>query len=367
MSDSPRYRDDIATPALVCDLDALDANVALMAVTCRGAGVALRPHAKSHKSAFVARRQLAAGASGLACAKLAEAEALVDALGDEALHVSILLTSPLVGARAAARAALLAERCRLTIAVDSPVGVTEIASARARVDVVCDVDVGLGRTGVIGAAGALAVAAATSAAGLGLTGVQAYGGHLQHLAGRDARRAATAESASRLAEVVDALERAGFECALRTGGGTGTAGIDVELGWLSELQPGSYVFMDREYRDALGDDPEGRYAQSLFVDATVVSANHDGYVTVDAGFKALATDAGVPAVVRDAGEASYAFYGDEHGMVTYDRGHPLHRGDRVTLVPPHCDPTVDRYDRMWLVRGNDVIGAVPIDARGRAQ
>jgi D-serine deaminase-like pyridoxal phosphate-dependent protein len=123
--------------------------------------------------------------------------------------------------------------------------------------------------------------------------------------------------------------------------------------------------MDREYRDALGADPEGRFAQSLTIAATVISANQPGFVTVDAGLKAMATDAGVPTVVgRDS---EYAFFGDEHGMVTDGSGGRLRPGDRVDLVPPHCDPTVDRYDRIWLVEGDVLLGWTPVDARGCSQ
>ncbi len=364
----PGARDRLPTPALVCDLDALEANVAAMARFARSAGLALRPHAKSHKSSFVARLQLSAGAAGIACAKLAEAEALVGALDAAGVDPrSVLLTSPTVGDAAARRVASLARSCALLCCVDSVEGVAELASVRAAVGVVVDVDVGLGRTGVTSAPGAVAVARAALDAGLIVAGVQGYGGHLQHVAGRAARREATAAATARLADAVAALSAAGVGVGLVTGGGTGTAGLDAELGVLSEVQPGSYAFMDREYRDALGDDPEGRFAQSLFVDATVVSANHEGHVTIDAGLKAMATDAGSPVVATPAGDHSYSFFGDEHGLVTQDPAHPLARGDRVALVPPHCDPTVDRYDTMWLVRGDRVVGSAPIEARGRAQ
>jgi D-serine deaminase-like pyridoxal phosphate-dependent protein len=133
------------------------------------------------------------------------------------------------------------------------------------------------------------------------------------------------------------------------------------------LQPGSYVFMDREYRDALGDDPEGRFEQSLTLVTTVISANHDGYVTVDAGLKSMATDAGVPLVVGHETTSTYRFFGDEQGMVTYPSGHELRRGERLELVPPHCDPTVDRYDVIWLVHDDVVLDVLDVTARGRSQ
>jgi D-serine deaminase-like pyridoxal phosphate-dependent protein len=362
----------IATPALVCELAALEANIDAMASQARLAGVDLRPHVKSHKSAAIAKRQLDAGAVGLSFAKLGEAEVIVDRLNaDDAAPISVLLTSPLVGRHAAERAAALAARCDLIVATDHCDGVDELEAAALAYDttisVLCDVDVGLGRTGVLGPHQALVVAERVSVAThLKFRGVQGYGGHLQHIAGREHRREATRVSTERLRLVIDALDAAGFNVAIRTGGGTGTLGLDVELGVLNELQPGSYVFMDREYRDALGDDPEGRFEQSLTLVTTVISANHDGYVTVDAGLKSMATDAGVPLVVGH--EAStYQFFGDEQGMVTYPAGHALRRGERLELVPPHCDPTVDRYDVLWLVHDDVVLDVLDVTARGRSQ
>jgi D-serine deaminase-like pyridoxal phosphate-dependent protein len=202
---------------------------------------------------------------------------------------------------------------------------------------------------------------------LRFSGVQGYGGHLQHIVGREERRTATKESAHRLEVVIHALESKGYNVPLRTGGGTGTSMIDIEIGLLNELQPGSYVFMDRKYCDALGNDPEGRFQQSLTISTTVISTNQKDYVTVDAGLKAMATDAGSPLVVGHEGKAEYRFYGDEHGLVTSGWDGPFSRGNRLALVPPHCDPTVDRYDYIWLVRDEVVIGFADITARGCSQ
>ncbi|HVA52697.1 MAG TPA: alanine racemase [Acidimicrobiales bacterium] len=369
----PPARSDIPTPALVLAVDLLDENVERMMKLARAGSVALRPHVKSHKSAFVARRQLEAGAVGLACAKLAEAEAVVAGLIDDGYHLraSILITSPLVGPVLAARAAELARSCDLTVVVDHPDGVGEFAHALVRVgtraSALCDVDVGLERTGVVDVPHALLVVERIADAdGLDFGGVQGYAGHLQHIRGRAERREANLLAMARLGEVVDALDAAGLAVSVVTGGGTGTTGLDLEAGRLNELQPGSYVFMDREYSDTLGEDPEGRFHQSLNIDTTVVSANHEGFVTVDAGIKSMATDAGAPRVLGPDG-GTYRFFGDEHGLVTCDPRHPLRRGQRLSLVPPHCDPTVDRYDHIWLVRGDDVIGVAEVTARGASQ
>jgi D-serine deaminase-like pyridoxal phosphate-dependent protein len=364
----------IATPALVCDLAMLQSNIERMARIARDAGCALRPHVKSHKSAFIALQQLNSGAVGLSFAKLGEAEAIVERLNSESDHspLSVLLTSPLVGRHSAERAAALAAQCDLIVVVDHCDGADELEAAAVvsgvTISVLCDVDVGLARTGVVGPAEALAVAERVDVATrLQFKGVQGYGGHLQHIAGREHRREATIASTERLRVVIDALQSAGVVVSIRSGGGTGTMGIDAEIGVLNELQTGSYVFMDREYRDALGEDPEGRFAQSLTLVTTVISANHEGYVTVDAGLKSMATDAGLPLVVGHESTATYQFFGDEQGMVTCDSNHPFHRGERLELVPPHCDPTVDRYDVIWLVHDDVVVDVINVTARGRSQ
>ena len=358
----------VPTPALLCDIDLLLGNITAMQRIAVGGGVRLRPHAKSHKSAWVAGLQLDHGAIGICCAKLSEAEAMVAAL-DRGAPVSVLLTSPLADPRHAARVAALSTRCDLAVVVDHVDGVVELAGAVAGdpgITVLCDVDVGLGRTGVTGPAGAVAVADAVARfPRLRFGGIQGYAGHAQHVTGRRVRREVAEAATERLADTVRALAGSGHDVAVRSGGGTGTALLDIDAGVPNELQVGSYVFMDREYTDALGADPEGSFDQSLTIATTVISTNQDGFVTVDAGLKSMATDAGAATVVGRP-DSAFAFFGDEQGMVVTGAGFRPARGDRLRLVPPHCDPTVDRYERMWLTRGDTVIGTVPVTARGRS-
>jgi D-serine deaminase-like pyridoxal phosphate-dependent protein len=367
----PGSRRLLETPALECDLDALDDNINVMANLAQAAGLALRPHVKSHKSAFIAARQLSAGAVGLSFAKLSEAEAVIEALSStHDRPVSALVTSPFVGARFAERAWLLHQRCDLIVVADALDGVGELASSargERELTVLCDVDVGMGRTGVADVEAALRLVERIDASpGLRFGGVQGYAGNLQHVHPKQERRDRLRSSTNRLSEVIAALEGVGHEVALRTGGGTGSALIDIELGVLNELQSGSYLFMDREYRDVLGDDPEGRFRQSLTIATTVISANHDGHVTIDAGLKAMATDVGAPLVVGHETTVPYHFRGDEHGsLITPDS--LFSRGERVNLVPPHCDPTVNLYDVIWMVRGDAVIDVAVVDARGCSQ
>ncbi len=359
----------LPTPALVVDLDALDGNIARMAARAKAAGVALRPHAKTHKSSFIAGKQIAAGAVGVCCAKVGEAEALAGA-GVR----GILITSPIAAAETAERVAALAkDDPAFAVTVDHPAGVACLAvaadAAGTTIRLVIDVDVGLGRTGVADAEGALELAEMIAAwPGLTLAGVQGYGGHWQHMQGAEKRRAAVQAGMARLTEAVEALRAAGQACPLVTGGGTGTVEADLELGVLNELQCGSYVFMDNQYADALGEDADGAFQSSLFVQAQVISLNASRWVTVDAGLKAFATDGPPPRPTTPPfAEDGYFFFGDEHGGLMRPDGAALRHGQRVELKVPHCDPTVDRYDAFHLVRGDTLEAIVPIEAARRSQ
>ena len=363
-------RFQIPTPALVVDLDAFERNIARMAQRAATAGLALRPHAKSHKSATIGRCQIKAGARGLCCVKLGEAEALA-AAGLRRL----LITSPIVGGDAAARAAALVRvDPDLLLVVDHREQIETLAAAASAakvcLSVLIDIDVGLGRTGVTKPVAAVALAEQIAGLpSLRLAGVQGYGGHWQHMVGVVERRNAVETGMARLSAALDALSVGGYHVPLVTGGGTGTFSADAALRVLNEVQPGSYIFMDNQYRDALGDDADGTFEQSLFVQAQVISINAEEWVTVDAGLKAFATDGPVPrpAGLRFGG-SRYFYFGDEHGgLMRPADGPPVTLGERVEFIPPHCDPTVDRYDVMYFVRGDVVVEIAPIEAARRSQ
>lgn len=359
-------RRDLNTPALLVELDALDRNIAKMAQRAAAAGVSLRPHAKTHKCAAIARRQIAAGALGVCCAKLGEAEALAEAgIG------GLLITSPVVGAPATARLAALAERSPdLMASVDSPEAVAAIAATGARLTLLVDIDPGIHRTGVADPDAAVALARQIDAAKtLSFGGVQYYCGSQQHIEDFAERRAAIVERTDYLKRVVAALTEAGLPPRIISGGGTGTHAIDLELGVFTELQVGSYVFMDRQYNDCdLTGDGAPSFETSLMLDARVISANHARLVTVDAGFKAFATEAGAPPVLAGAPAGSaYHFMGDEHGCIVPPKGEaPPRLGEVVTLAAPHCDPTVNLHDAYHAVRGDTLVEIWPLEARGRS-
>ena len=234
-----------------------------------------------------------------------------------------------------------------------------------------DIDPGIARTGVASAEAAVALAGTIAAApNLEYRGVQFYCGSQQHIESYAERRAAIVERTAYLQDVVTALTDAGFAPGIITGSGTGTHRIDLELGVFTELQAGSYIFMDKQYLDcALVADGAVPFEVSLAVDARVVSANHSGLVTIDSGYKSLSTDGGVAVVQRGApGSAFFAFMGDEHAaLIAPDIGNELRPGDPVSLTVPHCDPTVNLYDHYHVVAGDTLVDIWPVSARGAAR
>ncbi len=355
------------TPVLVLDVEALDRNIRAMAGLAAAGGVALRPHAKTHKSVDIAKRQIAAGAVGLCCAKIGEAEVLSDGGID-----GLLITSPVSAPAAIIRLAALAARATglMAVADDPQVAAAidrSLAAAGATIEVVIDVDPGIRRTGVASPDAAVALAAAISGLpNLTYRGIQFYCGAQQHIESYDSRRSAIVDRTRYLETVIAALTEAGFAPALITGSGTGTHRIDLELGVFNELQAGSYVFMDRQYLDC---DLGGPFETALAVDTRVVSANHPELVTIDAGFKSLSSDGGVAQVQRGAPvDALFYFMGDEHAaLISEGIGDRLRPGDPVSLTVPHCDPTVNLYDYFHVVRGDTLVDLWPVSARGRAR
>jgi D-serine deaminase-like pyridoxal phosphate-dependent protein len=365
----PGSRRQLNTPALVIDRDILDRNIAKMAELARSKNVALRPHAKTHKSIDIAKRQIAAGAIGLCCAKLGEAEALAEGGID-----SILITSPVVTPQAMSRLATLNRGIReLIVVVDNPANVAALAKAVGNntLRVIIDIDPGIRRTGVGSAAAAVDLFnAIRKYRNLAYRGVQMYCGLQQHIASYEERTKAIIERMEYLTFVIAQLKENGGAPAVVTGGGTGTHRIDAELGVFNEWQVGSYVFMDRQYADCeLASGVANPYEYSLFVDATVISANTRGMATIDAGFKALSTDGGSPVVVSGAKpDAAYHFMGDEHGAIADPAFTATWNiGDSVRLAVPHCDPTVNLYDTYHVVRGDTLVEIWPVTARGRSR
>ena len=353
--------DAIDTPALVVDLDAFEHNLDLMARLAAEAGVAVRPHAKTHKSPVIARMQMARGAVGQCVQKVAEAEVL--AWGGVP---DILVSNEAVRPRKLARFAALSRLCTAAICTDSDegIGLIEAAAADAgqRLTVLIEIDVGAERCGV--RPGPESTALARRIAGsrhLRFGGLQAYHGAAQHLRTPEERQAGIAAAVDLARRAVEDLQHAGLACPAVSGAGTGTFMLEAGSGVFTELQVGSYLFMDADYGR---NQPAPPFRQSLFVLASVMSAARAGVAVVDAGHKAVAIDSGVPLVWNRPG-VTYVGASDEHGKLALSaEAAPLRLGETVKLVPGHCDPTVDRFD--WYVgcRNDRVECLWPVAARG---
>lgn len=365
----PGSRSQLQTPALVLDLDRFERNVAAMADHCARSGLKLRPHAKTHKSVAIAKAQIAAGAVGQCCAKLGEAEAM-GAGGIE----SLLITSPVVTKGAIARLmALNAKVADLIVAIDNPENARDLdAAARAAgkpLKVLVDLDPGLHRTGIAAGEPVLALGRqAHEAEGLILRGLQCYAGHVMHIEDFAERREKSLAAMKLLGATRDAFRAAGLPTDIVSGGGTGSFNIDPEANVLTELQGGSYIFMDKQYNDVHVDNGAPiPFETSLFVEMSVVSNNTPNLATTDAGFKAFSTDAEPPKLFSGAPEgAGYFFFGDEQGGILLPPDVKLALGHKLTAITPHCDPTVNLYDCYHVVRGDSLVALWPIEARGRS-
>ena len=358
--------EDVDTPALVVDLDALEANIETMARLAAVAGVRLRPHAKTPKCAVIAERQIGAGAVGVCCQKVSEAHALV-----ENGVPDVLVSNQVVGERKIAALVALATRARVGVCVDHPDNVAALGAAAERVgatlDVLVEIDVGANRCGVRPGSPAVDLARrVTGCNALRFAGLQAYQGRAQHLRTFAERREAIERAADLTRETVARLQAAGLGVDTVAGAGTGTFELEAASGVYNELQTGSYVFMDADYaRNCKADgSPFDTFAHSLFVLTTVMSVPSDVLAVVDAGLKASSVDSGLP-VLRAAGEGTYAGASDEHGKLDLGATNRRYRlGEKVLLIPGHCDPTVNLYDWYVGVRAGRVESLWPIVGRG---
>lgn len=358
--------DTLDTPALVLDLDALEHNLARMAGIARNAGMLLRPQAKTHKCAEIARRQVALGAVGVCCQKLSEAEAMVQGGVSD-----VLVTYPIVGAYKANRLAALARHARVSAIADHPDQVAALGRAAREhgvtLTLLVDVYPGGMRGGVDPGAPAVTLAQLIAATpGLTFGGLQAYNGSAQHVRDHDQRRQAFERYTAAVRDTRDQLLSAGLRCASITGSGTGTYAWEAHSGVFTELQPGSYVFMDADYvlNQEHGAGSGNGFRHSLFVLTAVVHSARPGYVLVDAGVKALNTDP-ARAWVWGQPELVYTPTGDEQGRIDVPGGLAAPAlGQQLLLVPGHCDPTVNLHAEIVAIRDSRIEAVWPVTARG---
>jgi D-serine deaminase-like pyridoxal phosphate-dependent protein len=352
--------EEVDTPALILDLDAFETNQQRLKEAIRGR-VRVRAHAKTHKCPEIGRRQVAAGAVGVCCQKVSEAEAMV-----EGGIADVLVSNEVIGMTKLNRLAALAKRARIGVCVDHADNVRELqaaaAGAGAKVDAYIELEVGMRRAGVLPGEPALKlVQAIVASPNLRFAGIHAYHGRAQHIRSMEERRAVITNAALMVKNTKALLKQNGIDCPIVTGAGSGTFMFEVELGAWDEIQPGSYVFMDWDYARNEWAPPMPRFEHSLFVLAGVMSRPGPAVAIVDAGLKASSVDSGMPGVWERPG-LTYTHASDEHGWVEGTPAPAL--GEKILLVPGHCDPTVNLYDWYVCVRGGVVEALWPITARG---
>jgi 3-hydroxy-D-aspartate aldolase len=346
--------EEVDTPALILDLDGFERNQKTLFDLVKGR-VRVRPHAKTHKSPDVAQRQIALGAVGMCCQKVSEAEAMVDG----GVH-DVLISNEVVGAPKLARLAELSRRAKLGICVDHADNVRAIAATGAKLDVYIEIDVGMRRCGVAPGAPAVALAREILKNGMKFAGLQAYHGRAQHIRSMEERHAVIETAAQHVQHTKRLLAEAGIACPVVTGAGSGTFMLEVEAGAWDEIQCGSYAFMDVDYAKNEWAAPLPRFEHALFVLSTVMSRPSAEVAIVDAGLKASSVDSGMPGVWQK--DLRYTHASDEHGWVEGKSVPAL--GEKLLLVPGHCDPTINMYDWYVCIRGGVVVDLWPITARG---
>jgi len=352
--------DQLETPVLVADEKLLEQNLRRMTELLKGGTLRLRPHYKSHKCAALALRQLSLGAVGMTCAKLSEAEDLVDhGVRD------VLIANQIVEPGKLMRAAMLAAKCRLTLCVDDEDNARMLSKAACAagttIYVLVEYEIGMERCGVTDPEGYLRLARLVSELpGIEYEGIQAYAGHVSHMADEQERRAFTAANEDRLRSLIALLDADGLSPHTVSGGSTGTALIKAERGLYTELQAGSYLFMDSTYR-ALGLP----FANSLFLLSTVVS-RRAGLAVLDAGVKSLGVDQEDPVCLDMAGNIIKAdrIEANEEHLKLFRPERPLELGEKLLLIPGHCCSTVNLHDRIYLFSGGAVTGRLAVTARG---
>ncbi len=360
--------DALDTPSMIVDLTLMEGNIARLMGRFQGTKIHVRPHLKTVKSPELAHKLLAAGAVGGCVAKVSEAEVMAQG-GIE----DLLITTEIVGKPKLARlVTLVQQHPRIKVVVDSLVGVQALnqamRDARLNIEVLIDLNVGQNRCGVMPGKEALMLALdIRKMSNVHLVGVQGYEGHLQHLHDPEERTQRCRQAMQLLTETAAQLRGEGFAIEIVTTGGTGTAEICAGYEGVTEVQPGSFVFMDTDYRNALGPV----YSNALTILSTVISRPTSTRAVIDAGLKSLSIDSGMPEP-KGLPDIEYRPGGDEHGILTWAESvEPakvkLEVGDRIELIPSHIDTTVNLHDFYYAYRDGKLETIWPVTARGKVQ
>ncbi len=354
--------DELDTPALLLDLDAFERNIQKMADFMAGRAANLRPHVKTHKCSEIAKRQIAAGAQGVTCAKLGEAEAMADAG-----ITDLLIANQIVGKVKIQRLLALAKRSGVIVAVEDVENAKQISAAAAgqgmQVNAIIEVDTGMARCGTQPGDETLALAKAMAAMdGIRFRGVMGYEGHAVLVPDFEEKKRIALESATALVGEAENLRANGVECEIVSAAGTGTYMITSDVPGITEIQAGSYCVMDTTYRAVVPD-----FENALFVLSLVISRRGDEWVVTDMGKKAASEEFGLPELI-DVPTAKLAALSEEHGKLEIvDPACPLRPGDRVLCIPSHCCTTINLHDEYFCVRDGKLEAVWPVDARGKVR
>lgn len=361
---------DLETPALVVDLDKMEQNIKAVHTRLHGTGVGVRPHIKTHKSPAIAKMQIAAGAVGVCAAKLGEAEIMLEN-GIE----SVLLTTVNVTASKIIKAMALRQKHSGFIqAVDNPQNIQDLQEAAKAVgiiaEVVLDIDV-IQRSGVLPGEPALALAQMIDKMpNLKFCGILAYDGTVQHVTGFKERQTQALKHYEPIIKTYEMMKASGLNMEIFSGGGTGTYDIISVVPGFTDVQVGSYVFMDLQYMEIGGANNEkvfDDFVPSLTVIGTILNNYHPGRLTTDSGSKAFTTDKPTPLVLGEP-DFNYNAGSDEYGIITFEKANKSYRvGDKLEIIPPHCDPIVNLYDVIYGTRNDKVVSVIEVMARGKSQ
>lgn len=355
-------KNELDTPALCIDIELLKQNIELMENHLKGSGVRLRPHTKTHKSPVIARMQINAGAVGVCCAKLGEAEVMA-----EAGIPGILIPNQIVSPQKITRLVNLAAWSDVCVAVDDAVNVENLdKAARAKgiaLQVIIEMDVGMNRCGVRNVESGLALARDIAGRkGLSFKGIMGYEGHCVFRTPSAEREENARSSLVKLIEFAKALEKDGIPCEIVSGGGTGTYEITPDIKGMTEIQAGSYATMDAKYRSV----GITQFHRAMTVLSTVVSVPDDNLAVCDIGLKSMTSEFGLPEVKEPQGWR-LASLSEEHGKLERQGGRRLRPGDTIELYPSHGCTTINLHDYFFALRGGVLEAIWPVAARGRSR
>ena len=352
-------KEELDTPSFIIDLDAMENNIEKMASYCRSKSINLRPHTKHHKSPDIAKKQIAAGAIGICCQKLGEAEIMASHGVD-----NILITYEIIGSFKIRRLMALAKSTKVSVTVDDVANVVDLSeaanAAQVSIGVSLDVNVGQNRCGVEPDKSVIELAQAVEAApGLQFLGIHAYNGAIQSVEDDDKRKALDSDSMGKTLAAINHLRSAEIPCEIVTAGGTGTYNMTGSYSHITEIQPGSYVFMDAQYGRVLPD-----FINAGTIIASVISRPTQDRAVIDCGMKALSTDQWPP-VIKSASGLTVASASDEHLTITLEseESQQLRPGDKVELIPGHNATTVNLHTHLFGMRNNKLEVIWPVSAR----